>query len=72
MIRPMDSLGEFLMFRCQVCQAIFDCAADISRGKQPVARSDGAGPDGGSVIDIHLKCPRCLERRTYKLRIRER
>jgi len=60
MIRPFESLGEFMLFRCKVCKAIIDYAEEVSKGTWPVTRPDATGPLHSDFISIHLKCPRCL------------
>lgn len=72
MISPIESLGEFMLFRCQVCKAIFDCAAEVSKGNRLPIKPDSTGPVRSNFVSIHLKCPRCLEKRVFKLWLSER
>jgi uncharacterized C2H2 Zn-finger protein len=67
MISPIESFGEFMLFRCQVCKTIFNCAAEVSKGNRLITKPDSTGQVDSNFINIHLKCPRCFEKRTYKL-----
>ena len=67
MIHPIESTGEFLLFRCHICKTIFDCVAEVSKGNQLAPKPDGTGPVNRDFICIHLRCPRCLEKRVFKL-----
>ncbi len=72
MIRPVESTGEFLLLRCQVCKTIFDGATHVSRGDPLTIKPDGTGPVNRDFICIHLRCPRCFEKKVFKLWLFER
>jgi hypothetical protein len=72
MITPIESLGENMLFRCRACKTIIDHAAEVSRGNRLTVKPDGTGPVNRNFMNIHLKCPRCNEERTYKLWLLER
>lgn len=72
MICPIESLGEFMLFRCRVCKTIFDCVANVSKGNQLTAELEGIGPVDRNFISIHLKCPRCSEVKVYYLWLLEK
>jgi hypothetical protein len=71
MISPIESFGDYLLFRCQVCKTIFDCAAEISKGDRLAIRRDGTGPVNRDFVTIRLRCPRCSEESTYRLGLLE-
>jgi len=58
MISPIESLGEFMLFRCQVCKAIIDCSEEITKEGRLVTRPYAKGPLRCDFISIHPKCPR--------------
>jgi hypothetical protein len=67
MITAVENLGENMLFRCRACKTIIDHAFAVSRGNRLTVKPDGTGPVNRNFINIHLKCPRCNEERTYKL-----
>jgi hypothetical protein len=72
MISPIESFGEFMLFRCQVCKTIFNCAAEVSKGNRLITKPDGTDPVRSNFVSIHMKCPRCLEKRVYRLWLSEK
>jgi hypothetical protein len=67
MITAIENLGENMLFRCRACKTIIDHAFAVSRGNRLTVKPDGTGPVNRNFMNIHLKCPRCNEERTYKL-----
>jgi len=69
MISLVESVSECIMFKCAICQTRFDQATIAFQGTRFFTSLEGTRPIDSEFVTIHLTCPTCFEKKTYKIRL---